>query len=361
MSGKVVTIEDVALLARTSPSTVSNVLNGRLDRMRPETRDRIERAMEQLGYTPNQLARLLKTGQVPILGLIVPSVANPFWGSFAQFVEEAARGLGYQVLLGNAGRDPAQEARYAESLSSYGVRGVIFGSSPLALDHVQALVRRGMRAVTFDRDTAPLDRLTDAEIDSVTIENIKGARIATEYLLSLGHRRIGFLSGPLRTASRLERLKGFRAALADAGIEPNDDLVWEGSSSHGYGDVEGAEFGRRGARELLERPNPPTALFAINDMYALGAYAGAKDLGVRVPQAVSIVGFDDISFAEVAQPPLTTVRQPLREMLQATVTMLIERLEGRRTGPADHLTFRPELIVRASAAPPAQRAETGAG
>ena len=354
MSGKVVTIEDVALLAHTSPSTVSNVLNGRMDRMRPETRDRIERAMAQLGYTPNQLARQLKTGQVPILGLIVPSVANPFWGSFAQFVEEAAHGRGYQVLLGNAGRDPVQEARYAESLSSYGVRGVIFGSSPLSLAHVQALVRRGMRAVTFDRDTTPLDRRPESEIDSVTIDNVKGARMATEYLLSLGHRRIGFLSGPLRTASRLERLNGFRAALADAGLEPDGDLVWEGSSSHGYGDVEGAEFGRRAARELLKRPDPPTALFAINDMYALGAYAGAQDLGVRVPEAVSIVGFDDIAFAEVAQPPLTTVRQPLREMLQMTVSMLIDRLEGRRTGPADHLTFRPELIVRASAAPPAK-------
>jgi DNA-binding LacI/PurR family transcriptional regulator len=208
-----------------------------------------------------------------------------------------------------------------------------------------------MRAVTFDRDTAPLDERTESEIDSVTIQNVKGARIATEYLLSLGHRRIGFLSGPLRTASRLERLKGFRAALADAGIEADDDLVWEGSSSHGYGDVEGAEFGRRGARELLERPDRPTALFAINDMYALGAYAGAEDLGLRVPEGVSIVGFDDIAFAEVAQPPLTTVRQPLREMLHVTVSMLIDRIEGRRTGPADHLTFRPELIVRASAAP----------
>ena len=355
MSGKVVTIEDVALLAKTSPSTVSNVLNGRLDRMRPETRDRIQRAMAQLGYTPNQAARQLKTGQAPILGLVVPSVANPFWGSFAQFVEEAARHRGYQVFLGNAGRDPIQEEQYAESLSSYGVRGVIFGSSPLSLDHVQGLVNRGMRAVTFDRDTAPIDRLIDSEIDSVTIENIKGARIATDYLLSLGHRRIGFLSGPLRTASRLERLNGFRSALNDAGLEMDGELVWEGSFNHGYGDVEGAEFGRRAARELLERGDPPTALFAINDMYALGAYAGARDLGLQVPEAVSIVGFDDIVFAEIAQPPLTTVRQPLREMLHATVAMLIDRLEGRRTGPADHLTFRPELIVRSSAAPPAHR------
>ncbi len=155
---------------------------------------------------------------------------------------------------------------------------------------------------------------------------------------ALGHRRPGVDADarPLRH----QRVVGTRG-----------DLVWEGSFSHGYGDVEGAEFGRQGARHLLDRPDPPTALLTINDMYALGAYAGAQDLGLRVPDAVSIVGFDDIAFAEVAQPPLTTVRQPLREMLQVTVSLLIDRLEGQRNGPAEHLTFRPELIVRASVAP----------
>nr|MBA3415304.1 LacI family DNA-binding transcriptional regulator [Chloroflexia bacterium] len=240
MAKEVVTIEDVALLAKTSPSTVSNVLNGRLDRMRPETQERIQRAMAQLGYTPNQLARQLKTGQVPILGLVIPSVANPFWGAFAQSVEEAARGRGYQVLFGNAGRDPAQEERYAESLWGYGVRGVIFGSSPLSLDHVQGLVRRGLRAVTFDRDTRGAERGLGAEIDSISVDNALGARLATEHLLALGHRRIGFLSGPLRTASRLQRLEGYRAALRAAGIDPHPELVWEGLPSEGFGDGEGA-------------------------------------------------------------------------------------------------------------------------
>jgi len=352
MANDVVTIGDVALLAKTSPSTVSNHLNGRLDRMRPETRLRIQRAIEQLGYTPNQLARQLKTGQVPILGLIIPSVANPFWGSFAQCVEEAARDRGYQVLLGNAGRDPDQEERYAESLWGHGVRGVIFGSSPLSLDHVLGLVKRGLRAVTFDRDTRGIDFSARAVIDSISVDNAKGARLATQHLLGLGHRRIGFLSGPLRTSSRLERLEGYRSALRAAGIEPHLDLVWEGLPSRGFGDVEGAEFGRRGARELLSAAEPPTALFAINDMYALGAYAGARDLGLRVPADISIVGFDDIFLADVVQPPLTTVRQPLKEMLETTVCLLVDRLEGLRTGPAEHAVILPDLIVRASTAPP---------
>jgi DNA-binding LacI/PurR family transcriptional regulator len=350
MSGRVVTIEDVALLAQTSVSTVSNVLNGRLDRMRPETRNRIERAMEQLGYTPNQVARQLKTGQVPIIGLVVPSVANPFWGTFAQSVEEAARARGYQVLLGNSERDRGREERYAESLLAHGIRGVIFGSSPLSLDHVSGLVERGLSAVVFDREMRRGDARSSSVIDSISVDNVSGGRIATEHLTGLGHRRVGFLSGPLRTASRLGRLGGYRAALVAAGIEPLPALVWEGSPAHGFGDVEGAEFGRIGARALLDVPERPTALFAINDMYALGAYAGARDLGLRVPEDVSIVGFDDIFLAEVAQPPLTTVRQPLRDMLQTTVGFLIDRLEGRRTGPGEQLVIVPELVVRQSTA-----------
>ena len=251
MPNKPVTIQDVAFLAQTSPSTVSNLLNGRVDRMRPDTRERIERAMDQLGYHPSQVARQLRTGQAPILGLIIPSVANPFWGSFAQFVEEAARAQGYQVLLCNGGRDPEREERYAESLWSHGVRGVIFGSSPLSLDHVLGFVERGLRVVVFDRDMRDVDRSKRDAIDNISIDNEMGGRLATNHLLGLGHRNIGFLSGPLRTASRLARLEGYRHALREEGVEPDHRLVWEGTTDHDFGDVEGFELGRYGAREIL--------------------------------------------------------------------------------------------------------------
>lgn len=352
MSRQIVTIHDVAQLAQTSVSTVSNLLNGRTDRMRPETRQRIEAAMLQLGYQPNQIARRLKTGQTPILGLMAPSVANPFWGAFAQFAEEAARRHGYQVLLGNTGRDPAVEARYAESLWSHGVRGVVFGSSPLTLDHLESFVARGMHLVTFDRrgDDAEHDRET--AIDSVSIDNVAAASVATDHLIALSHRRIGFLSGPLRTSSRLHRFAGYRAALAAADLPFDPALVWEGHAGPGFGDVEGAELARRGTIELRELADPPTALVAINDMYALGAYAGARDIGLTVPDDLAIVGFDDIFLASMASPPLTTVRQPLREMLELAVDVLIQRVEGHATGPAAHLTIDATLIVRGSTGPP---------
>jgi DNA-binding LacI/PurR family transcriptional regulator len=352
VSKRTATIQDVALLAGTSVSTVSNLLNGRVNRMRPETRVRVERAMEQLGYRANEVARHLKTGHAPIIGLIIPSVANPFWGLFAQYVEEAALTHGYQVLLGNGGRDPERGLRYAESLAAHGVRGVIFGSSPLSLNYILRLVERGMRVIVFDRSLRQSDPATQSGIDSISLDNVAGGYHATTHLIALGHRRIGFLSGPLHTSSRLERLDGYRNALIDAGIKPDPGLVWADTSRPWSGDVEGAEIGREGARVLLNGPDRPTALVAINDMYALGAFAGARDLGLSIPDDVSVIGFDDIPMASIAHPPLTTIRQPLADMLRTAVDTLVGRLEGAIAEPPHQVTVASELIVRGSTAAP---------
>ncbi|GAC1385895.1 MAG: LacI family DNA-binding transcriptional regulator [Herpetosiphon sp.] len=342
---KGVTIHDVARVANVSTSTVSNLLNDRNDRMRPETTQRIHAAIDQLGYVPNRIARQLKTGHVPIIGLIVPSVANPFWGAFARYVEDAAAAHGYQVLLGNGERDPRREHSYAATLWEHGVRGVMLGSSPLSYEHLMGLAERGLKVVAFDREIQSSDLVA---IDSITIDNVLAARLATNHLLALGHRRIGFLSGPLGTVSRRDRLAGYRAALAEAGVEPTSELIREEVATTGFGDNEGAAHGRRGARKLLSLPNPPTALLAINDMFALGAYAGARDVGLRVPDGVSIVGFDDIVLADIVDPPLTTVRQPLPEMMQTAVAFLIGRINGTRTGAPEHIAVVPDLIIRGS-------------
>lgn len=341
-----VRIRDVARLAKVSTSTVSNVLNSRFDKMRPETSKRVIQAITQLGYTPNQLARQLKTGSVAMIGLIVPSVANPFWGIVARHVEETAQAYGYHILLCNAERNPEREQRYAEALWSSGVRGVIFGSSALSFDHLVPLSQKGLQVVAFDRHVQSADKVVS---DSVQVDNVLGARLAVNHLLALGHRRIGLLSGPLRTVSRLDRLEGYWVALADVGISPDPELIWQDASISAFGDVEGVELGRIGARTLLSRSNRPTALLTVNDMYALGAYAGARDLGLRIPEDVSIVGFDDLeALAEIAMPPLTTVRQPLQEMTHSAVKLLVERLEKTGTGASVQVTVTPELVIRAS-------------
>ena len=342
-----VTITDVAKFADVSPSTVSNLLNGRSKRMRPQTQLRIEDAIRKLGYRPNKAARQLKTGHAPIIGLIVPSVANPFYGVFARHIEKTALAHGYQVLLCNSERQPDRERDYAEELWGQGVRGIIFGSSLMQFSHLDELVERGLHLVAFDRLTQEQDSTI---IDSIGIDNELATRLAVKHLCALGHERIGFLSGRIRTVSRVDRLNGYLAALRECGIEPDDGLVWRGTPNGSYGDADAIEMGRQGAHELFSQANRPTALFAINDMYAFGAYAGARDLGLSIPEDVSIVGMDDIMLSEVVQPPLTTIRQPIDEIARRAVERLIGRLQDTYIEPQEHIVLTPRLVVRGSTA-----------
>ncbi|KAA3656599.1 MAG: LacI family transcriptional regulator [Chloroflexi bacterium] len=343
-----VTIADVARLANVSVSTVSNMLNGRSSRMRPSTHERILQAIEELGYTPNQAARQLKTGHTPIIGLIVPSVANPFFGVFARHVEEEALSHGFQVLLGNSERQPDREQLYADELWGYGVRGIIFGSALMEYSHLDNLINRGLHVVAFDRPAQDDDPV---EFDSIGVDNMLAARLATKHLLSLGHRRIGFLSGAVKTINRIDRLAGYKAALVEAGVEFDPELIWEGDTNGNFGDADAVALGRQGTHELLSQLNPPTAIFTINDMYAFGSYAGARDLGLEIPRDLSIVGMDDIALTEVVQPPLTTIRQPVKHLARAAVDRLIGRLNGTCTAETErHQTLAPRLIVRASTA-----------
>ncbi|HVU32490.1 MAG TPA: LacI family DNA-binding transcriptional regulator [Opitutaceae bacterium] len=339
------TIHDVARVAGVSPSTVSNVLNGRRERMRAETCERVIQAMAELGYAPNEMARGLKAGFLPTIGLIVPSVANPFWGAFARSVEHAALGRNCQVLLCNGERDPQREQQYAESMLTRGIRGLILGSAPLSMKHMIGLVKRGLNVVTFDREAGGSDTI---EFDSVRVDNAAGARVAVEHLLDLGHRRIGFVSGPISSLSRSDRYEGYRSALAARGIPLDPGIVW--TESVADADEEGTTIGREAAIALLARPNPPTAFFAINDTTAFGVYAGIRRAGLELPRDVSVVGFDDIRLCEVVTPTLTSVRQPLDELMRSAVEMLLARLEQKQTGPATHITLPAELVLRGSTA-----------
>jgi DNA-binding LacI/PurR family transcriptional regulator len=331
-----VTIRDVALLAQVSVTTVSNLLNGRDRRMRPETRDRVVAAMNELGFRPSRLARQLRTGQGGMVGLVVPSVANPFWGGFARAVEAEALTHGLQVLLCNSERDPVRERAYVDELWATGVRTVVLGSSPPRLDHLQAALDRGLRLVAVDREPQAGDPPT---LRGVSIDNEAGARAATDHLLELGHRRIGFLTGPVTTISRRRRLAGYQAALAQADVDGDERLVWEGGVSD-YGGAESAELGRAGMAALLKLDDPPTAVVTVNDMYAIGACTAVRDAGRDVPD-VSVVGFDGIVLAVLHNPPLTTVRQPLIQLARLAIELL-------RAENAESKVVRPELVIRQS-------------
>lgn len=241
------------------------------------------------------------------------------------------------------------EAEYLSSLYDRSIRGVILGSSPVSFDHLREHAENGMHIAAFDRKTKGAQ---GAVTCSVSVDQVLGARLATRHLIGLGHKRIGFISGPIGTASRTGRLDGMRSEMKRAGLEIDESLIWLAPDAAGFGDSQAADLGRTGIRELMTLDAPPTAVFTVNDMYAIGAISGARELGYRVPDDLSVVGFDDVFISKVMEPPLTTVRQPVDQMSEMVVAKLIESLDPEEALFDPHLELRPELIVRSSTAPP---------
>lgn len=347
MAGRV-TIHDVAQAAKVSPSTVSNFLNGRSERMNPKTRRRVENAITKLGYRPSKVARQLRTGHAMTIGLVVPSVANPFWGAFARHLERNALADGYHLLLCNSQRDPERELGYVEEMWSDGIRAVVLCSSLPSVEHVVPLIESGLSIVTFDRTPQATD---PPGLANISVDNVVGAELATTHLLELGHRRLAFVSGALDSMNRQARYRGFCLALERAGLDPATVPTWEAPEGT-YGDRDISELGKQAAIELLQSANPPTAIVAVNDMCAFGVCAGARSLGIEVGRQLSVTGFDDIVLADLTSPPLTTVRQPLEDLAAAAFQHLKAAIDGSLPTHGRSLTMRPELIVRGSTAAP---------
>jgi DNA-binding LacI/PurR family transcriptional regulator len=337
-------IRDVAAHAKVSVGTVSNVLNGRHKKMRPETRQRVLESIKILNFTPSLAAKQLKLGHGHTLGLLVPSVANPFWGQVALHVERSAMRQGYSVLVCNGGRDAELEQRYMDTLRAHGVLGVIVASSPENPAYLAAAAKEGINIALFDKYSA---EESDVVACSVSVDNELAGRMVAKHLLGLGHRRFGIISGPITTSSRRGRFGGFVNALREASVEIDSAHFWQRSIDSVYGDTEAAYVGRTAVREMLAGSKPPSALFCVNDMCAIGVYAGARDIGVRVPDDISVVGFDDIEMSELVEPGLTTIRQPIEQMANHVVEVLLGEITGHPVAER-HKTFPAELVVRQS-------------
>ncbi len=336
------TLVDVAREAGVSVSTVSNVLNGRESRMRPETLARVQQAIKQLGFRPNQSARHLKTGHMPMIGLLVPSIANPFFGTLARSVEDAAAERGYGVLLGNTQRDAEREREYAQAFVAQGVQGVILGSALQAQEHLAPLIEAGLAAVSFDRTAQHAELL----LDYVSLDNYRAGVIAAGHLLDLGHRDIAYISAPLRSVNRNARLEGAREACRRGGTQLEIHI---GDVKAGQADLEMTELGRVAAAALHACDCNATGYVAMNDMIAIGLIAGLRQSGRRIPEDVSVVGIDDLFLGQYISPALSTVRQPMQAMATAAVECVLARMRTPSEAPHE-LIFVPELVVRESSA-----------
>lgn len=339
-------IQDVARLAGVSTTSVSNFLNNRMGQMRPDTQRKIQQAIEQLGYRPNNAARQLKTGVASMVGLLVPSLANQFFGSLACAVETAAARHHCHVMTFSTFRDPERERAVMADLLAYGAQGIITGSALNDTGHLVGMTAR-CPVVAFD-----IKRSDDSHerITTISVDNVAATTLAVEHLAALGHRAIALVTPPPYTLNRQDRVKGFEQAVAAAGIS-GELVIADATDAPAdlHGDTRLFELGRSAATLLLAARSKPTAAIAINDMMAIGIGIGLKQLGKRLPQDFSLIGIDDIFFSAANDPPLTTLRQPIQAMADAAV----QRILAPDAASAGGELFAPELIVRASTAAPA--------
>lgn len=334
-----VTMRHIASLAGVSIGTVSHVVN-KTAKVREPLQRRVLEAIRHLGYQPSQLARGLRKNQTSIIGMIVPDITNPFFPAVVRGAEDVAYQNSYRLILCNADNDPAKERAYLRELQSYRTAGLIYipsvNSRSEALDDIAAT----SPVVCLDRQPAGWNG------DTVTVDNAGGAFSAASHLLTLGHRSIAMITGNLQLANAASRLEGFRSAMRKAKIEIEPEYIQEGRFDRFSG------FEKM--RVLLHLRPRPTAVFASNDLLALGALAALRESGLRCPEDISIIGFDDLEFSELLHPALTTVSQPKYQMGAKGANLLIKRLRGA-TDPPQHLVLPTELTLRLSAAPPVAR------
>jgi LacI family transcriptional regulator len=343
-------IAEVALVAGVSKSTVSRVLNERTEYMRDETRQRVLDAVATLGYRPSAVARSLVSKRTQAVGLLISDVGNPYYPEVIHGVEDIALAHGYDVFLCNTNYKLERGMAFVQSLADKQVDGVLVMTSRMSDDLLAGLAERGLPVVLIDWELPAAQGV----VGTLAIDFETGIREAVDHLVGLGHRRFAHVAGPLNLRTSRTRRDLFLAALAGRGIAPEQVLVLEGDLR-----IQG---GRHAVPALLAGPEPPTAVFAANDLMALGVIWGARELGARLPEDLSVVGLDDIQLAAEVSPPLTTVALPRHEIGSRAMRMLLDLLPlsaKPQAVPIFQEVIGTQLVVRGSTGRP--KAHPGEG
>jgi LacI family transcriptional regulator len=327
------TIYDVARLAGVSTATVSRALNG-TGKIAPATREAIDAAVEQLGYQPSAAARTLVTRSSQTIALLLPDITNPFYAELVSGIQERVLETGHTMLLCTTEGDPEREEQYLTLLRAKQIDGALVDGLVLPPDRITRFVRDGLPIVCLDRD------VDSSSVPLVQVDNRLGAKLATQHLLGLSHFHIAHVEGAPELRISHERVEGYAQAFHDVGFEPVEGLREVGAFTE--------EGGYEATRKLLDRAHF-TAVFAANDLSALGVINALVESGRRVPEDVSVVGFDDLRLSRFTTPPLTTVHQPAREIARRATQLLLDLAAGRKVTELRHL-LEPELVVRGSTA-----------
>jgi len=328
-----VTIKDVAKRAGVSVTTVSRVLNNKAHPIHPETRERVLAAIEELGFYPNAMARSLQLNQTKTIGLILPDISNPYYPGIVRGIEDIAHERGYTVILCNTDRSPERTKQYIRVLREKRVDGVIFtgGGAVEDASREHFFEESAIATIVIGRHST--------DLPAVQVDNIKAAQEAVEHLLRLGHQRIAMITGPKVSTTAKDRIEGYRQALSTAGITLNPAWVIEGDFdfNSGYRAIE---------RLPLSGSEKITAVFAHNDLMAIGAMKAIQERGLRIPEDVAVVGFDNTPFSSFVTPALTTVAVPVYDLGRTAMLVLTELLAGREV--ARVTTLPTHLEVRES-------------
>ena len=327
------TMRDVAELAGVSLTTVSHVIN-RTRFVSDDVTGRVLTAMEQLQYRPNELARSLRRGQTNTLGLILPDSANPYFAEIGHAIEATSSELGYNVILCNTHGDETKEEHYVNVLRNKQVDGILFVAAGDQAQSIIPTLGEDFPVLLVDRE------LVGVRTDVISVDNHLGGLLAGRHLLELGHRRIACISGPSRVRPSAERISGYTQALEEAGLSFDPDLFRMGDFH--------PNSGYQATLDLLQLPDPPTAIFTCNDLMAIGVIRAASELGLRVPDDLSLVGFDDIELASYTIPPLTTISQPINQMGAIAAKTLITHIEEDGSPEPTRRLLPVELVVRGS-------------
>jgi DNA-binding LacI/PurR family transcriptional regulator len=324
-------IKDIARAANVSHSTVSRALHNS-PLINRETSERIQQIAREAGYRASAVARGLVTRRTHAIGVVVTSIADPFVGEVVSGIEETANGNGYSVLLAESNADPDREKKVVESFAERRVDGIVVTSSRVGALYLPLLSEMRVPIVLVN------NQHPGEFVYSVSIDNVEGSRDAVRHLIELGHTRIGYIGDQFGYQSDTERFSGYRDALEHAGLDVDPELAIRGDGK--------PEGGLRAMGALLELAEPPTGVFCYNDMSALGALHAVRNRGLTVPQDVSIIGFDDLFISSYMQPPLTSVRQPMRRMGLLAMESLLKLMSGQDSPST--ITVAAELVVRES-------------
>jgi len=328
-----VRIKDVASMAHVSSATVSRVLANK-PYIREEIRQRVLQAVETLGYQPNRVARTLRVQSSQIIGLIISDIQNPFFTALVRAVEDQAYAHQYAVFLCNSDENFDKESLYIDLLMAERVAGVIIVPTNENAGSINKLYKANIPLVVVDR------QIRDLDLDTVSIDNVKAAHDLVAHLVENGHQRIGAILASPEITTGYERFQGYMAALNEQGIQFDPSLVRTGLPRE--------VLGRQFVDELLSLPTPPTALFTGNNLLTVGALHGIKDRGLKIPDDLSLVAFDDMEWYSVISPTLTAVAQPIYEMGWAAADLILKRIDNPNK-PIEKVIYKPELRIRESA------------